>query len=348
MNESHSLIKPPRLRAGDTVCAISLSSGAAGALPHRFEQGKRQLAEAFDLRIVEAPHARADDDWLYHNPEARADDLNWALLEPEVKGIVSVIGGDDSVRILPFVDHELIRTNPKVFMGFSDATVTLTAFRRAGVVAFHGPAVMTDLAENGGIRPFVLRSVRRTLFEAWAGPLEYATEWTEQFIDWRDPALLGRPRHFVPNEGPAWLQGEEAVEGPLVGGNIEVLEFLKGTRWWLDDEHWDGAVLCIETSEEAPSVEAVKRYLRNYGSQGVLDRVVALLLARPQHYTQRDRWRLHEGVTQVLAEFGRHDMPVVANLDFGHTSPQMVLPLGCQLRVDCSERTLVLLEPGVS
>lgn len=348
MDDSLPLVKPPRLREGDTVCVVSLSSGAAGALPQRFEQGMRQLAEAFELRVVEAPHARADDAWLYRNPEARADDLDWALREPEIKGIVSAIGGEDSVRILPYVDHELIRANPKVFMGFSDATVTLNAFRRAGVVAFHGPAVMTDLAENGGIRPCVLRSVRRTLFEGWTGPLEHATEWTEEFIDWANPALLERPRHFVPSEGPAWLQGEGAVEGRLTGGNIEVMEFLKGTTWWLEAEHWDGAVLCFETSEEAPSVDAVKRFLRNYGSQGVLDRAVALLLARPQHYTQRDGWRLHEGVIAVLAEFGRSDMPVVANLDFGHTSPQMVLPLGCRVRVDCSAKEIVLLEPGVS
>jgi len=348
VNDPTTPTKPPRLRAGDTLCAVSLSSGGAAEHPLRYEQGKRQMEETFGVRVIDAPNATADDAWLYRNPEARADDLHWALQNPEVTGIVSAIGGEDSARILPYVDPAIIQSNPKVFMGFSDATVTLTAFRNAGLVAFHGPAVMTDLAENGGIVPFVERSVRRNLFEAWTGPLEHATEWTEQYLHWGDPRLLAERRRFLPSEGPAWLQGAGSVEGRLEGGNIEVLEFLKGTPWWPGAERWSGAVLCLETSEEAPSVSAVKRFLRNYGSQGVLSVAAALLLARPQNYAARDNWLLQQGVIEVLAEFGREDMPVVANLDFGHTSPQMVLPLGCWLRVDCAARRLVLMEPGVT
>lgn len=154
------LIKPPRLRPGDTIAAISLSSGLAAAMPHRYAAGKRQLEATFGVRVVEAPHALHDDDFLYHHPQARAADLHWALTDPEVRGIVSIVGGDESVRVLPHLDLGLISEHPKVFMGFSDATVALTAFLGAGVVAFHGPAVMTDLAENGGIHPFVERRVR--------------------------------------------------------------------------------------------------------------------------------------------------------------------------------------------
>src|SRR5690606_5258293 len=84
------------------------------------------------------------------------------------------------------------------------------------------------------------------------------------------------------------------------------------------------------------------------GSQGVLERAAALLLARPMRYTAEQRWLLYEAVLRVLAEFDRGDMPVVANLDFGHTSPQMVLPFGCLARVDPARREVVLLEAGVS
>lgn len=343
-----TFVKPPRLRPGDTVCAVSLSSGTAARFPARYERGKRQFEETFGVRVVEAPHALRDDAWLYANPRARAEDLHWALENPEVRGIVSVIGGDESVRILPYLDHDLVRARPKPFMGFSDATVTLTAFQNAGVVAFHGPALMTDLAEAGGIREFVRRGVSRALFEGWTGALEPSPEWTEQFCDWGDPAAADRVRAFLPSEGPVWLQGSAPVAGRLTGGNVEVLEFLKATPWWPAPERWQGAVLCLETSEEAPSVTQVTRFLRNYGSQGVLERAAALLLARPMRYSAEQHWLLQEAVLLVLAEFGRTDMPVVANLDFGHTSPQTVLPFGCLAQVDPVRREVVLLEPGVS
>ena len=340
--------KPPRLRPGDTVAAISLSSGLAALFPHRYEAGKRQFEHTFGVQVVETPHALKDDGWLRRNPEARADDLHWALENPDVKGIISTIGGDDSVRILPHLDPGLIRANPKVMMGFSDTTITLTAFLNAGVVAFHGPAFMTDLAENGGIVPHVERSVRSTLFDAAPAPWQPAPEWTDEFLDWSEPANQARKRRFEPNPGGRGLQGSEPVEGHVIGGNIEVLEFMKGTRWWPRPELWQGAVLMFETSEEVPSPEAVERYLRNYGHQGVLEQAAALLFARPMGYDTERRERLDQLILSVLAEFGLTGMPVVTGLDVGHTSPHVVVQLGCRVAVDPTRRSIESLEVAVS
>lgn len=342
------IIKPPRLHPDDTVAAISLSSGAAAMFPHRYQAGKRQLEQTFGLKVIETPNALRDDAWLYANPKARAEDLHWALRNPEVKGIISMIGGDESVRVRPYLDLELIREHPKVFMGFSDTTVTLTAFQCAGVVAFHGPAMLTDIAENGGVRPFVAQGIRRTLFETGTPELAAADSWSEEFLDWADPDSQTRVRSFIPNEGWVWLQGESAVQGRLVGGNIEVLEFLKGTRWWPEPEHWQGAVLCFETSEEAPPVKAVGRFLRNYGSQGILQDAAAILFARPMRYTAEMRWQLYDEIRRILKEFCREDLPVVANMDFGHSSPQMVLPLGCRAEVNPAAQRVALLQPAVT
>jgi muramoyltetrapeptide carboxypeptidase LdcA involved in peptidoglycan recycling len=117
-------------------------------------------------------------------------------------------------------------------MGFSDITVALAAFLGAGVVAFYGPAVLCDLAENCGIRPFVAKAMQNALFEARPFPLEAAESWSEQLLDWHDPGNQARQRRFAPSEGWVWLQGDSPVEGRLVGGCIDVLEFLKGTEWW--------------------------------------------------------------------------------------------------------------------
>lgn len=338
------LRKPPRLRPGDTVAAVSLSGGLAAALPARYAQGKRQLEETFGLTVVEAPHALAPDAWLRAHPEARAADLHWALEHPDVRAVVSTIGGDDAVRVLPHLDLDLVRARPKALLGFSDTTGPQFAFLQAGVVSFYGPSLMTDLAETGGIRPEVRRGVEQALFAGRPFALEPAAEWTEEYADWGDPVASRRARAWAPGEGWAWLQGAARAEGPLLGGCAEVLEMCKGTRWWPAPDLWDGAVLVLETSEDVPAPRWVGYWLRNYGAQGVLGRLAALVLGRPYQYTAEMTQELYTEVRRVLAEFGREDLPVVANVDVGHTSPQLTLPLGCRAAVDPVARTLEVLD----
>ena len=118
------LKKPPHLEPGDTVAAVSLSWGGPGTYPHRYQAGKRQFEEAFGVRVVETPHALRDAEWLARNPKARADDLMEAFSDPSVRAIISTIGGDDSVRILRHLDLDVLRDHPKLFVGYSDSTVT--------------------------------------------------------------------------------------------------------------------------------------------------------------------------------------------------------------------------------
>lgn len=341
------LIKPPALRPGDTVAAVSLSSGLAALFPHRYEAGKRQLAETFGLTVVETPNALRDNGWLHDNPQARADDLHWALTNDDIAGVIATIGGEESIRTVPYLDLDLIGRHPKVFMGYSDTTVQHLANRKAGIVSFYGPGFMVDLAENGGIHPYVEQAVRAALFSTEPFELAAAGEWTEEFLNWADPALQAQPRRWWPSPGWQWLQGGEAVTGELIGGCGEILEMAKGTSIWPDDDAFDGAVFLLETSEEAPPPDTVKNWLRNYLARGLLNRIGALLIARPMLYTQNQTFQLWQHVRTVLAEAGRPELPVVANLDHGHTSPCGVLPLGGLARVDPAHRTITVVDAGV-
>ncbi|MDV6374330.1 S66 family peptidase [Deinococcus arenicola] len=328
-------VRPARLPPGSRVAALSLSSGFVTEVMGRYQAGVRQVADEFGWEIVAAPNALRGETFLYDHPQVRADDLHWALEHPEMDGLLSIIGGDDSVRLLPFLNLNTIRANPKPFLGFSDGTVTLLAFLRAGVMAYHGPALLTDLAENGGMHPLTVQGIRRALVDQpQPFDLSPAPEWTEHSSDWEDESLQEVRRPFQPGDGWQWLQGSAPAQGHLMGGCLEVLDMLNGTPGWPAPELWRGAVLALETSEDVPTPGQVGYWLRNYAAQGILTHAAGLLLARPKRYTPEMVRELYVWVRRVLREGGREDLPVVANVDFGHTSPQLTLPFGAQVRLD--------------
>ena len=139
------------------------------------------------------------------------------------------------------------------------------------------------------------------------------------------------------------------VTGHLLGGCVEVLEMAKGTAWWPSKSDWNGAILFLETSEEAPTVSYIRHCLRNYAATGILDGLAGLLIARADPGGDPDyQDAIEAAALQILAEAGRSDLPVLTGLDFGHTQPMLTLPYGAQAHIDCATATLTIVEPGVS
>lgn len=131
------------------------------------------------------PHTTADPAFVADNPQARAADLHAAFADRTIDGIVSTIGGDDSIRLLPHLDLDLIRTNPKVFVGYSDTTITHLACLRAGVQTFYGPAVMAGFGENAGLHDYLSLGVERMFSSEPPGRWPPNTEgWTVEQHDW--------------------------------------------------------------------------------------------------------------------------------------------------------------------
>jgi muramoyltetrapeptide carboxypeptidase LdcA involved in peptidoglycan recycling len=346
------LSKPRRLRPGDTVAAVSLSWGGPGTISHRYQAGKEQFEREFGVRVIESKHALRAAEWLARNPKARADDLMEAFSDPAIHAIISTIGGDDSVRILPHLDLDLIKRNPKVFLGYSDTTITHLACLKAGLVSFYGPSFMAGFAENGGMFPYMVESVRRTLFQSSPiGVIQPNTQgWTVERLEWADPANQSRRRALVPSTGWRVLQGTGLAKGHLIGGCIDVLEFLKGTSWWPESDCFENAILFVETSEEAPPPYLFKRWLRNYGTQGVLQRLSALLFGRPGGHklSEPDFQKYDDAIREVLnEELGLSSLPVITRMDFGHTDPMFVIPYGVAATIDCERCILDICEAAV-
>ena len=139
------------------------------------------------------------------------------------------------------------------------------------------------------------------------------------------------------------------MEGHLVGGCLDVLDFLRGTPWWPGPAIWDGAVFYWETSEEAPPLDQVKYWLRGYGMLGMYERLAGMLVGRPRSYSPEQHTALPDVITRVVAEeFGRPDLPIVLGLDFGHTDPQMILPNGGRVIIDPAAGTITLPDPATT
>lgn len=341
------LRKPKMLQAGDKVATISLSWGGAGEpdLKWRYEQGVERLKTVFGLEVVSMPNSLKGADYLYDNPKARAEDLMDAFKDPTIKGIISNIGGSESIRLLPYIDFGVIKENPKVFIGYSDSTVTHLFCHKAGLSSFYGPAVLVDFAENVEMHDYTVEAIQKTLFSNdIIGEIKPALEWTSEHVYW-SIENKDRKRKMNENQGYELLQGTGIVQGRLIGGCIEVLEFAKGTSLWPDPAYWKDSILFFETSEEMPAPDYIEYWLRNYGTQGILQNTKGIIFGKPQNEKYYDEYI--EVIRKIMKELHLTNLPVLYNLNFGHTEPKCVLPYGALAEIDCDKVTFSILESGV-
>ncbi len=305
------------------------------------------MRQVFGLEVVEYPSTGFTPGYASAHPTERAADLNRAFADPTIQAIVTVIGGDDSVRLLPFIDAELAAQHPKVLLGYSDTSTQLFWLAQAGLVTFNGPAVMAGLAQLPH-QPGLEAHIRSLLFDPVDSydyePFDY---WLGEYPDWATQPGGDVGKRLV-NDGWTWLQGALARTGRLTGGCIEVLEMMKGTPWWPSPTFFNEWMLFLETSEDKPTPLQVGYWLRNYGAQGILNRISGLIVGRPRGYTAAEKEQLDVVILRILAEWGATDIPVLTGADFGHTDPQWILPHNVLAELDPVGRRFRLLEPAVS
>ena len=339
------MIKPKKLNVGDKVATISLSWGGAGDIPNRYIAGKKQLENVFGLKVVETKNALKSSDWIYRNPKARADDLMEALEDNTIKGIISNIGGEDSIRTLPFIDIEIIKRNPKIFIGFSDSTVTHFCFYKAGVTSFYGTSTLVGFAENGGMHQYQIDDIKRTLFsEMEVGKINpNINGWTSQRLEWNEPQNQTIKRRLEDSNGWRFLQGNGKVTGELLGGCLDVLEFLKDTDYWINPIEWTNKIMFLETSEMKMKPDNFKWIIRNYAASGILKNINGLIVARPFDNLY---WKEYDDILiQIInQEEGLTDLPIITGMDFGHTCPTFTLPLGVKSEIDIENKTFSIIE----
>ncbi len=340
-------VRPARLKLGDTVAIVSTSWGGPHLFPQVFDAGVEAL-EQLGLVVHLMPTVRRSAQELRADPRGRAADLNDAFADPGIAAIFASIGGDDSARILPHLEPDTIRANPKILMGYSDTSTQLLFAHQLDLVTFNGPSVMAGFAQSRWF-PGLEAHIRALLFDP-TPTYDYQpfADWVDRYADWDttdDPSAVGQRR---PHDGWHWINGTEPARGALVGGCIEVLEFIKGSQYWPAANWWTDRILFLETSEDVPSVQQIRYWLFNYGVQGIFERISGLMVGRARGYTDQRKRELDDTIRAVVVdEFGATNLPIVTNMDFGHTDPQWILPLGVVAELDPTSNTFRLLEPAV-
>lgn len=338
------MTRPSALRSGSTIGVAAPSWCGPAVAPHRVERG-RAFLESLGFRVVFAPHLFDRRGWTAGTPEQRAQDLMDFFTDPRIDGIWAAIGGDHACQLLPYLDWSRIADNPKVFIGYSDVTVLNVAiWTTTGMVTFNGPSLMDEIAEYPAPPEYAVRWVQRVLTEpSPPGIVHPAAAWTDEWRDWGTKADLTRGRTYQPSEGWTWLRSGVA-EGTLVGGCLQSLQHLRGTPYFPRREQWRDAIFFWEIGEEKSSPEWVDGVLQDYENMGVLRQVGGMLVGRPYGYSAEDRALLRQ---VILERTRRYTFPIVTDMDFGHTAPQMTLPLGCRARMDADGRTFSIAEAAV-
>lgn len=318
---SKTTIRPPRLLPGTRVALVA----PAGPLLELDDQQRAvELCRALGWEPVLAPNAGAQHGYLAGTDAQRLGDLNAALSDESIGAIWCIRGGFGLTRILAGVNYAAARRHPKVVLGFSDVTALLLALhQQTGLITFHGPVARHDMTR------FTRAHLEAVVASAApAGPLSVPPP----------PAdVLVPVQHRV-----ITLAGGNA-EGPLVGGNLSLVQCLVGTPYL---PSLDGAILFLEdVGEELYRIDRMLSHLRLAGQ---LERLAGVALGR---FTEMSR-RGSDGATGLdrvfLDYFGPLGIPVVMGLPFGHVADQWTLPVGTRARLDGDEGRLEVMEGAVS
>lgn len=344
-----------KLRKGDKVAIVSLSSGMLGEAfcSHNIEIGVKRLRE-YGLETSFMPNSLKGIEYLKANPKARAKDLKDAFMDDSIAGIICAIDGDDTYRLLPYLleDEEFIdavHKSPKLFTGFSDTTINHLMFYKLGLSTYYGPNFICDLAEiSDEMLPYSKKA-----FESYIEGNEYreitsSEIWYQERTDFLKEAVGTERISHREEHGFELLQGKECFEGRLLGGCLESLyDILTTTRYedekavcekyglFPDIEEWKEKILFIETCEEKPVPEQFEKEIAILKEKGVFDVVSGVLVGKPQDEAYYDEYK-----NILVKVVNNPDLPIVYNVNFGHATPRCTLQYGAVARVDMKRKII--------
>jgi len=310
------IVKPRALQRGDVIGICAPASP-----PDSEEQLHRGISylEKLGYRVEMGNNVHRRRGYLAGTDEQRAADVNALFAKKSVKAIFTVRGGYGAHRILPFLNYNLIKHNPKILVGYSDITaLQMAIFRKSGLITFSGPMVASEMA--GGLRGTAEEEFWQCLTSTLPpGPLQCKT----------DP-------HFATGR-------RKTSEGRLIGGNLSLVASLSGTPYFPEPK---GSILLLEEIDERPY--RIDRTLQQLRHAGVLEKVKGVVFGKFIGCTAeagKSSLTLHQVIGDTFKEMS---YPLLSGLRYGHLTNSFTIPIGIRVRLHAASKKLEFLEAGVS
>ncbi|MGL5754950.1 MAG: S66 family peptidase [Paraclostridium sp.] len=323
-----------KLKKGDSIGIFSPSTPITAFTPKRFKRGITYL-ENKGFKIVEGNLTGKSDFYRSGSIKERAEELNSLIKNPDVACIMSTIGGMNSNSILPYIDYEAFKKNPKPIIGYSDVTaILLGIYAKTGISTYYGPALVASFGE---LEPFVdmtYKYFEDILVNEISLPHEIKNPefWTDEYIDWEKQ---DREKQGVDNELITVYDGK--VKGRLIGGNLNTMTGIWNTEYM--PEIKEGDILFIEDSlKDCANIERSFSLLK---LSGVFEKVSGIILGKHELFNDCKTGRKpYEILLEVL---GDKKIPFLAEFDCCHTHPMITLPIGCIIELDATNKKVSII-----
>jgi len=327
------LIKPAPIKKGDIAYVISPSAGIFPFAEGRVVRAKENL-EKLGLTVKIAEHADKNAGYISSSIEERVSDIHDVFRDKDCSLIIASIGGNHSNQLIEKLDYDLIRNNPKTFVGYSDNTVLhLAMLSQAKLQSYYGPCFLNQFGEFPSVPDYTLNDFRKVVLEKeHARTIQPSVAYTDEVLDWFTAQDAIRPRKQVKNMGyDWWIKG--SATGWALAGAIPSINHVLGSKYMPDPT---GSILFIDIPEgssmhEGMSIADVDAWLTDLANADVLSRINGLVVGRPYKYDQKQINELKKVVLRVMSIYG---VPVLFGADFGHTDPMIAIPYGATVLLD--------------
>lgn len=314
-------IIPPKLKTGDQIRVIAPSRSLSLITPENQALATKAL-EALGLTVTFGQHVNETDEFVSSSIAARISDLHDAFADSSVQAILTVIGGFNSNQLLSDIDWELIKNNPKILCGYSDITALSNAiYAKTGLMTYSGPHWSTFAQQQDF--EYTLEYFNKCLMSDEPFAVSPSLTWSddEWWIDQDARQLIPNPGYQVLSQGDA--------EGAIVGGNLCTFNLLQGTAYMPSLE---GAVLFLEDDSESNPV-TFDRDLQSLIHQPGFEGVRGLVIGRFQKASAMTSDLLRQ-IIESKSAF--RNLPVIVDVDFGHTDPKITFPIGGSAKIQAS------------
>ncbi|MGR3764174.1 S66 family peptidase [Rossellomorea sp. NS-SX7] len=326
---------PQLLKKGDKIGIFTPSSPATVTARPRFERAKSFFEEK-GFTIVEGSLTGKSDFYRSGTPKERASEFNELLRNPEIKMIMSTIGGTNSNSMLPYIDYDAFEQNPKLVVGYSDATaIVLALYAKTNISTYYGPALIPSFGEFEPLVHDTYRYFEHYFTKEVSLPYEIPMPfyWSDEPVNWLEKTT---EKTLYKNE---WITGVNGVaEGRLIGGNVNAMYGFIGTEYFPTIK--EGDILLIEDCAKNASI--VEKNFAMLKMHGIFNKASGIILGKHEGYEDSGTGR--KPLDILLEQLDGVNIPVLADFDTCHTHPMHPLAIGKMVKLDASAKKVHCME----